>query len=717
MDISIHNCNNIDSGDIYIEKGILNIKYAINGTGKSTIARAISLHISGGALTDLRPFKYLNDGVEDHNPSVMLSDDIQKVAVFDERYIETYAYQKDELVANSFEIFVKTPKYEEHMRKISELISSIQTAFRDDPDLDALINDLTTFIDVFGKAQSGYSKAGDLGKSIGKGNKLENVPPELAAYAPYLRTAGTNLKWLKWQAEGKDYLEITDKCPYCVSNISTPKETILKVSQEYDTKYLSSLSKILDVFTSLEDYFSEDTKAAVQIISKNATGITTEQIEFLKRLKVEVITLRNKLTGLKYLGFASLSNVDRVADALHENIIDLAFYPLLESDYTKTKIDRINVSLNEVITVAGQLQGQVAQQKEEIRKTIEKHSKDINGFLQSAGYQYKVSIVKSTGESYRLILTYTEQSEGIGNVKEHLSYGERNAFALVLFMYQALKENADFIILDDPISSFDNNKKFAIMSMLFRGKNSFQGKTVLMLTHDFEPIIDIVCTLRNIFSQPAPAKAYFISNINGTLDEHVITNTDVKSCVLVCKSNIDESADIIHKLIYYRRLVEINDQKGIVWDLLSNVFHKNRDIPQIKDEDGSPRDMTPDEIASATSIIQQTIDDFDYSTVYARTKNISDMVALYRNSASGYEKVQIYRMLKDGDMERGSAMKKYVDETFHVQNDYLFQLNPRQYKIVPQYVLNYCDNEICTIEESMAKQSNCVRSQNLTGTD
>lgn len=701
MDISIHNCNNIDSGDIHIENGRLNIKYAINGTGKSTIAQAISLHISGGALTDLRPFKYLNDGEEDHNPSVMISDAIQKVAVFDEKYIETYAYQKDELVANSFEIFVKTPKYEEHMRKISELISSIQTAFRDDPDLDALINDLTTFIDGFGKAQSGYSKAGDLGKSIGKGNKLENVPPELAAYAPYLRTAGTNLKWLKWQTEGKDYLEITDKCPYCVSNISTPKETILKVSQEYDTKYLSSLSKILDVFTSLEAYFSEDTKAAVQIISKNATGITTEQIEFLKRLKDEVITLRDKLTGLKYLGFASLSNVDRVADALRENIIDLAFYRQLESDYTKSKIDRINASLNEVITVAGQLQGQVAQQKEEIRKTIEKHSKDINGFLESAGYQYKVSIVQSTGESYRLILTYTEQSEGIGNVKEHLSYGERNAFALVLFMYQALKENADFIILDDPISSFDNNKKFAIMSMLFRGTNSFQGKTVLMLTHDFEPIIDIVCTLRDIFSPSA--KAYFISNINGTLDEHVITNTDVKSCVSVCESNIADSADIIHKLIYYRRLVEINDQKDIVWDLLSNVFHKDRDIPQIKDEDGSLRDMTPDEIVLATSIIQQKIDDFDYSTVYARTKNISDMVALYRNSASGYEKVQIYRMLKDGDMERGSAMKKYVDETFHVQNDYLFQLNPRQYKIVPQYVLNYCDNEICTIEESLVQ--------------
>jgi len=699
MNITIRNCNNIDSGDIHIENGRLNIKYAINGTGKSTIAQAISLHVSGQALTDLRPFKYLNDGEDDHNPSIMISDTIQKTAVFNEKYIETYAYQKDELVANSFEIFVKTPKYDEHMRAISELISSIQTAFRDDPELDALINDLTTFIEGFGKAQSGYSKASELGKTIGKGNKLENVPPELAPYAPYLRTAGVNLKWLKWQTEGKDYLEITDNCPYCVSTISTPKETILKVSQEYDTKYLSALSKVLDVFTSLEAYFSENTRATVQTISISATGVTKEQLDFLLRLKEEVITLRDKLIGLKYLGFASLSNVDQVADALRENIIDLTFYHQLDSDYTKSKIERINSSLNEVITVAGKLQGQVAQQKKEIQRTIEKHSKEINGFLESAGYQYKVSIVQSTGESYRLILTYTEQTEGIGNVKEHLSYGERNAFALVLFMYQTLKENADFIILDDPISSFDNNKKFAIMSMLFRGANSFQGKTVLMLTHDFEPIIDIVCTLRDIFSPSA--KAYFISNINGTLDEKVITNADVKSFVSVCESNIADSADIIHKLIYYRRLLEINDQKDEAWDLLSNIFHKDREVPKAKNEDGSFRDMTADEIARSTEIIQLKIAEFDYPTVYARTQNVTEMIGIYRRSTSGYEKVQIYRMLKDGEMERGSAMKKYVDETFHVQNDFLFQLNPREYKIVPQYILNYCDSEISVIEENL----------------
>lgn len=43
MNISISNCNNIDLGTLQITEGRLNIKYAINGTGKSTLARAIEL--------------------------------------------------------------------------------------------------------------------------------------------------------------------------------------------------------------------------------------------------------------------------------------------------------------------------------------------------------------------------------------------------------------------------------------------------------------------------------------------------------------------------------------------------------------------------------------------------------------------------------------------------------------------------------------------------
>lgn len=41
MNITIKSCNNIKEGKISVEKNKLNIKYGINGTGKSTIASAI----------------------------------------------------------------------------------------------------------------------------------------------------------------------------------------------------------------------------------------------------------------------------------------------------------------------------------------------------------------------------------------------------------------------------------------------------------------------------------------------------------------------------------------------------------------------------------------------------------------------------------------------------------------------------------------------------
>jgi hypothetical protein len=697
MEISIQNCNCIDSGTVHIEEGRLNIKYAINGTGKSTIARALSSMVKGEDLSYLRPFKYANDNTEEHNPSVIPDVTINNIAVFDENYINTYAYKKDELLENSFEIFVKTNKYDEHMQEINNLVASIQTVFMNDPALETLIKDLEIFIDSFGKTQNGYSKSGDLGKSIGKGNKLENVPAELTAYAPYLKSAGANIKWLKWQSEGKAYLDISDKCPYCVSTISTPKETILKVSEVYDVKYLTTLSKILEVFEFLSVYFSDETKESVKTITENASGITDEQINYLKRLKDEVFQLREKLYDLKYLGFKTLKDVDHVLDALNRKKIHLSFYPQLNCDYTKSKIDNINSSLGIVIERAGQLQGQIAQQNHEIRRTIEKHSTEINGFLSSAGFQYEVSIEQSADDNYRLILKFSGGTNGISDVKNHLSYGERNAFALVLFMYQTLKENSDFIILDDPISSFDRNKKYSIMSMLFMGETSLRGKTVLMLTHDFEPVIDTIYNLPHLF-YPA-AKASFIGNIANRIEERPIVKIDIKSCFDVCKSNITSSNDIIHKLIYYRRLLEMQDDKNMAWQLVSNVFHKDRDIPKIQPQgERELREMTQEEIDTVTKIIQIDIPDFDYNIVYARTKDSVDMINLYRNSNSGYEKVQIYRILYDGNLETGSTLKKYVDETFHVQNDYLFQLNPREYKVVPQYVLDFCDNGIDILE-------------------
>lgn len=186
---------------------------------------------------------------------------------------------------------------------------------------------------------------------------------------------------------------------------------------------------------------------------------------------------------------------------------------------------------------------------------------------------------------YHLILKTCDGEGVIQAANEHLSFGERNAFALVLFMYDVLKNDPDLVVLDDPISSFDGNKKFAIINMLFMGKHSLKNRTVLLLTHEFNTVIDVIYNMPYNFS-PAP-KAAFLTTKNGVLCEKEIKKTDIKSFGEIARNNINSGIDSLNKLVYLRRLLEIQKTDGLAWQLLSNIFHK-REIPEIHFSDDTP---------------------------------------------------------------------------------------------------------------------------------
>ena len=123
MEVSLRNCNNISSATILVEENRLNIKYAINGTGKSTVSKAIEYGVANNAegLTSLTPYQYIGDDNPNHAPSINgLPGDI-RLAVFDESYVEQYVFLEDELVKNSFEIFVKTANYDQRITEINRI--------------------------------------------------------------------------------------------------------------------------------------------------------------------------------------------------------------------------------------------------------------------------------------------------------------------------------------------------------------------------------------------------------------------------------------------------------------------------------------------------------------------------------------------------------------------------------------------------------------------
>ena len=693
MRLTIRNCNNIDNGEFNITEDRLNIKYAINGTGKSTISKAIEAFVINNQekKDSLLPFKYY--GKDESSPELTGYEKFKKIAVFNEKYIEDYVYQKNELIKNSFEIFVKSPDYDRHIKGIEKLLESINITFQNHPELEELVKIFQQFIDGFGKAKSGYSAAGAIGKGIAKGNKIDNIPAGLEVYEPYLKN-NDNVKWIKWQLEGKHYLDMAEQCPYCSGSIKETKETILKVSEEYDAKAVEQLTKMLEVFKELMPYFTNETTFKIEEITKNVSGITTAQKNYLLEIKAQVDSFMQQLYGLKKMGFHSLKNAEKIADELKKYKIDLAYYSHLNSKLSNEKVGLINKTLDEVLEKAGKLQGEIAQQKKLIKKTIEMYSSEINEFLYYAGYKYQVAIEEENATDYHLVLKHIEGTDNIQTVNEHLSYGERNAFALVLFMYSVLKEEPDLVVLDDPISSFDGNKKFAIINMLFMGKHSLKNRTVLLLTHEFNTVIDAIYNMPYNFS-PTPTAA-FLTTKQGVLQEKEITKADIKSFGEIAYTNIASDMDSLNKLVYLRRLLEIENSDCLAWQLLSNIFHK-REKPEYHFSNGTPaRLMTLEEIQDATNEIRTNyISDFNYDTEYQKTQDMTVLKELYQNSESNYEKLQIYRIMIN-ENSANSVIKKFVNEAFHIENDYLFQLNRCEYDTVPQYIIDECNKDILT---------------------
>jgi len=695
MEIFLTNCNNIDDGKIFLKENRLNIKYAINGTGKSTISKAIIASVDdqkngSNELLKLKPFKYIDS--EDNNPSVSGIDSIGLVKVFDEEYTNKYIFLPDELVQGSFDIFIRDEEYDKGMAEINELTKTIQEMFAQDKDIDELINDFNELSSSFGKpVKGGIHGSSSISKAFKDGNKVRNVPEEVEDYKEYIQSE-SNIKWIKWIIDGRIYLDMSDNCPYCITNISAKKDKIAKISDIYEPRVIEYINKIVSVFTRLNKYFSNTTCEIINGFINTVDGYTDEQVKFLLEIKSQIDNMSKKFNDAKYIGFKSLKDVDKVIELLRSQKIDISYYNHLQAPATKEKIDIVNTSIDELLEKAGILQGKVNLQKNHIEKVINENKEEINGFLKNAGFEYTVDIIDDAQKQYSIKLVHKDRiSDSVTDVRDHLSFGERNAFSIVLFMYDALKSKPDLIILDDPISSFDKNKKYAIIDMLFRKGKSFSSKTVLMLTHDFEPIIDMVCHHRDRFDIPA---AYFMENFRGQLREKEVKKENIVTFLEICEANIKRDVNDITKLVYLRRKCEILKQKNDAYNLISNLLHK-RDEPIIPSE--MNRKMTQEEMAEGTKQINVECNmEFDYSRMLKSVKDDRYLTKLYKETDCNYEKIHIYRVLCEGRAEGGgsSVINKFINQAFHIENEYIYQLNPCDFQLVPQYLIDECDKQI-----------------------
>lgn len=702
MNLNIKNCNNIDEANVVIIERKLNIKFAPNGTGKSTIANAIRLQIEDpSSLGSLMPFKLREDNPKGTMPAITGADELNSIKCFNEVYVSQFVFQQDELLSNSFDVLFRNEEYIEREREIEELMTEIKSSFTNNQQLETLIANLKEMGGAFKLTKAGLSKATTGMRALSSGNKLQHIPQGLEPYQPFLQSQNS-VDWIDWQAKGCKFLELDSSCPFCTSEATKKHEVIRKVGAEYDKNAIKNLIKIIDVIKKLGDFFTEEARERLSTITTLKDGLEREHEEYITVIKANIDTLVSKLERLRKLSGFDFKDGERVSERLPTYKLSLEYLPALDSDATQEAIKPLNDSIDSLIERSGRLQGKINIQREQIQAIVENNQSEINAFLAYAGYKYKV-VIEGDGTEAKLRLLHIDHGEVLSGGSQYLSFGERNAFALVLFMYECLSKKPDVIVLDDPISSFDKNKKYAILEMLFRRDSEvcLKNKTVLMLTHDVEPIIDTVKALSTKFSNQTAASYLKLSD--GVVSEVEIRKGDIQTFGQICNQVLESHKHELIKLVYLRRDFEISDNKADAYEVISNLFHK-RQTPLDSRVEREPNEEMPamrqDNVDSGLLDISKRLPGFNSSYEDMMTAVCDDQLirTLYRESQNGYEKLQLFRFL--GLDVANSVVQKFINETYHIENEFICQLDPTRFDLVPEYVINECDRRIAEFEQA-----------------
>lgn len=271
--IRVKNCNCISDATIEIVEKSLNIKYGSNGTGKSTISEAIYAQANNETdrLKDFKPY-----GSNDNSQPTVDNPYFHVVKVFNEDYVNSYLFQGDEFLDDSFQVFLKSDKCDSLAAQIERMLEELQDLINN---IDAIHN-LRTFLPQYTaavKASDGtVSRRGGVAEFVNGNGGGFNHYSELKAYKPfYSRDLPSVAKWAKWRNDGIKQMCGND-CPFCTnilpSSIRSQNEIISKVFKnsalsvanavlEYVQQAVDQGYILPDAVDVLESYIGDNTKA------------------------------------------------------------------------------------------------------------------------------------------------------------------------------------------------------------------------------------------------------------------------------------------------------------------------------------------------------------------------------------------------------------------------------------------------------------------------
>lgn len=694
ISIEFKNIQSISKGKIHIKDKAINIKYGYNGLGKSSLGKAIEYKVNNME----EDFNFL-EPYSGGEPSITISKEYKKCNAFNKDYIDQWLFKEsNNIIDDSYSIFFNNKDLKVKENNINTLLVDLANTI-DNETINEFVNKCNTIGQNMKINKDKRSISGNC--TVGKGFKngpsfMKKVEEsDLKEYSK-LVAASNSPQWFKWFSDGKNYI-IDNKCPYCLNELnekfSLTQGYIDSILKDNDFKKNNSAKEVVLSLASISD---ESIRGKITAINEKRERLDkeTEEILAVNYLKADVEV--NKILKLRQQKKISMESIDKksILEFYSSNKLNLTYFKTLDSELYNSA-EKINLSIDKISSQISELVDAISAFKKELAEATNAVNDEINNFLKYAGIPYKFEIkVLDEETSETIIKPNSVDTDIVDSVERHLSFGELNSFSLALFGAINKRNNSDLIILDDPISSFDENKKFAVMHYLFNPKDGvLKDKTVILLTHDMEPLLDMVRA--DFINGNSDIKkeifANLIVNNAGIISEIQITKEDIKSSIMQeLELANDESIDEYLRLIHLRRYYELKDISHATneYKIASSAEHLK---PTPSDRRGRAYNSTV--VADGINKIVSVIRTFDYTNFVSRY-NDRYLLNLYRSSTNNYDKLRLIRPLLDHNRSVAKDIKlwNFITENYHVENMYLYGVCG--VKQIPDYIISLCDELI-----------------------
>ena len=431
MNIKINNYKNLKNLNCNIQDGKINYIFGISGSGKSSIGEALCAENVQNNIS-------VGQSIDELEILIYNSDSLEKLLINN---------KENSLVYNIiFDNNNKMLKLQETFKQQIEALAMLKGS----------LYEYVAKIDVVNKALGGKLTSANVLPKTSKIVKLTNAisSEENKDIVSIIKDKGNwFLPWIKLGCESNDYK--SNFCPFCGREISNSLKEDIKKLLNCDNKDFEAMF--------------QDENILINIGIKVPNYSNVDEVNDLKDDIIKKLLLRKEIINIvEFIDFYNNPNFD--PSSLTEIILSDELKRLFPD--IVPAIELVNKSIKEIKTTLGNL-------KSETNATVSHNLRNINTYLEKFGisYEFNINGYSNVDGTMDYSLFHVDDLEKNNRVSG-LSFGEKNLISLLLFL---LSSKEQFIVIDDPASSFDDYRRKVILDLIY---DLCSEKTVLILSHD-----------------------------------------------------------------------------------------------------------------------------------------------------------------------------------------------------------------------------------------